>query len=88
VITKAILCIPPKASTSGAKNDYTLKNQAGKTFVSQKVGLLRDGFKTISEDNLLYICDSEAKRTITLSAGSGVDQAVGNGALCIIEYLA
>jgi hypothetical protein len=86
VITRITLSIPAGVSNSSALNDYTLKTGEGQTLLEQKTGVLNQGFVVDLKD-LLIICDTDTKRTIQFTAGKGINQAVGGGALCLIEYL-
>jgi hypothetical protein len=86
VITRITMSIPAGASTSSVLNDFTLKTEEGQNLLEQKTGALNQGFIVDLKD-LLIICDSDAKRTINFSAGSNINQVVGNGAMCLVEYL-
>jgi hypothetical protein len=89
IITRVTLYMPAGAASSSAINDYKLQTgeKTPRVLAMQNKGTMAAGFKADSGE-IFILCDTDAKRTLTLLAGSGINQAVGNGSMCIIEYIA
>lgn len=86
VITRITLSVPAGVTADNVLNDFALKTAEGTVLLEQTTGALNQGF--INDiNNVLIICDTDAKRTILFSAGSNINQALGKGAMCLIEYL-
>jgi hypothetical protein len=86
IITRIILFLPAGEVGSPNTNNYTLSNTDGQIFAKQNTGTMAAGFKIDSP--FFYFCDNDNRRTLTLTAGGSVNQAVGGNACCLIEYIA
>ena len=76
VITRIILSAPAGATTDTTLNNFTLKTADGVVLMEQITRALNQVF--INDiNNILLICDTDAKRTISFSAGSNINQALG-----------
>jgi hypothetical protein len=81
VITRITLSVPAGVTNDTDLNNFSLKTAEGTVLLAQTTGNLNQGF--INDiNNILIICDTDAKRTISFSSGSNINQALGKGSMC------
>jgi hypothetical protein len=85
IITKAVLYSPKGAVTSGYNANFTLNSGVEEVVnLATATGLYSGGFDV--KEDLFLICDTDDKRTITLTDNASVDQT-SEKSLCYIEYI-